>query len=261
MSIHKGGSSSTWQDEAVPRLCQFVVDANSGIASQIAENRTDLLDILPLSALSAPTDDLGLTPAFLAVYYDRPDMLEYLFKRGVDFKVPCDPMNYGTPMFYAVTLNRARLISQLDHMGCTIHAACDKLGGVPMMHAVRLDNPTTIAAILWAAGKEMRAAILFFKHWLRVKCRKRYMKMRLAIPLLQRVVRGMIGRSYFRKVWAAKQTLERRAARALRRAQKIEDGEELDSDDEDTVIDEPVAEGDVGEGGGGGGTGAAEQQT
>jgi len=235
MSIHKGGSSSTWQEEAVPRLCQIVLDSNTGIAQQIAENRTDLLDILPASALSAPTDDLGLTPVFLAIQYDRPDMLDYLYKRGVDMKAPCDPMNFGTPMFYAVTLGKARLIGLLDFMGCTIHTACDKLGTLPIVHATRMDNQSAMEAITWAAGKERRAADLLLKHWKRMKCRKLYFKMRAAIPFLQRTVRGMIGRRKFRKVWTIKQTQIRRAERATRRAQKLEEGVELDSDDDDTV--------------------------
>lgn len=233
-SIHKA-SSSTWQDEAVPRLCQIVLEANTGIAQQIAENRTELLDILPLSALIAPTDDLGLTPAFLAVYYDRPEMLDYLFKRGVDLKAPCDPMGFGAPMFYAVSMGKTRLISQLDFMGCSIGTACDKLGQLPMVHAVRMDNHSSIDTIAWASGKEKRAYILFMKHWKRIKCRKHYFKMRAAIPYIQRVARGMLGRRRFKKFWIELQTKQRRDERRRIRDQKIADGVELDEEDEDTV--------------------------
>lgn len=55
------------------------------------------------------TDDLGLTLPFLAVYYDRPDMLKYLRKRGFDLSQPCDPMNFGNTMFYAISLGSFKL--------------------------------------------------------------------------------------------------------------------------------------------------------
>ena len=239
--IHKA-SSSTWLDEAVPRLCEIVLESNKGIAQQIAENRTDLLDILPASVLSLPCDDLGLTPAFLAVYYDRPEMLDYLFKRGVDLKLPCDPMNFGTPMFYAVSLGKTRLISQLDFMGCTIGTACDKLGQLPMVHAQRLDNHSSVDAINWAAGKEKRAVILFMKHWKRIKHRKIYFKMRAAIPLLQRIMRGMLGRRRFKIFWKERETNRRREERRKKREAKLEDGLDLASSDEDTVENEELQE-------------------
>lgn len=236
MSIHKA-SSSTWQDEAVPRLCQIVLEANTGIAQQIAENRTDLLDILPSSVLSIPTDDLGLTPAFLAVYYDRPEMIDYLHKRGVDLKKPCDAMNYGTPLFYAVSLGKTRLIYQLDMLTNSIGSSCDTFGQLPMVHAQRLDDHRTIEAINWAATKEKRAGLFFMKHWRRIQCRKMYFKMVKAIPLIQRIVRGMIGRKIIRSKRAAIEAIGRRAARKLRRDMKIAEGIDLDSDDEDTVIE------------------------
>ena len=241
----KPGSSSAFGEEAVPRLCSIVVDANTGIAQQIAENRTDLLDILPSSVLSLPTDDLGLTPAFLAIYHDRPEMIDYLQRRGVDFSKPCDSMEFGTPLFYAVTLGRTRLIKQLDLMGCSVRDSCDKLGQVPMVHAERMDDHNSIDAIGWALKKETRAAVLFMKHFLRIKFRKRYLRMRLSIHLLLRVVRGVLARKQVREKKKTRDVASRREARKIRRDLKIADGLDLASSDEDTVIPEVQEEEDL----------------
>ena len=64
------------------------------MAQQVIENRTDLLDILATEDLMR-TDDLGLSLPYVAIYNDRPQMLEYLHKRGVDMSLPCDPADYG----------------------------------------------------------------------------------------------------------------------------------------------------------------------
>lgn len=241
MSIHRA-SSSSWGSSAGARLCQVVVEANTGIAQQIAENRTDLLDILPASVLSVPTDDLGLTPAFLAIYYDRPDMIAYLHKRGVDFSKPCDPMEFGTPLFYAISLGRSRLICQLDMLGASIDKTCDRFGQLPIVHAQRLDDQGALEAIQWAAGKEKRAAALFYKHWQRLKCQKMYRRMRTAIPLMQRIIRGMLGRIFVAKKNSTMMTTQRREARRLQREAKLAEGIPLGEEDEDTETDEPEAE-------------------
>ena len=107
--IHRA-SSSSWGDESVARLCSIIVDSNNGMAQQIMENRHDLLDIYSLDELKE-TDDLGLTLPFLAVYYDRPDMLKYLHQRGFDLSTTCDAMKFGAcvcrvpVLFYPVILS------------------------------------------------------------------------------------------------------------------------------------------------------------
>jgi hypothetical protein len=135
------------------------MDANSGLAQQIAENKTDLMDILPDEDLQGPVDDLGLTLPFLAVYYDRPDMLDYLRKRGVDLRAPCDPMDFGNPMFYAIHLKKTRLILHLDILGCSVREPCDSLKVLPLAHVERLDDPFMKDAIHYAFGKEERARV------------------------------------------------------------------------------------------------------
>ena len=118
------GSSECWGEQAGARLCQLLIDSNDGMAQQIQEGRTDLLDLLPRENLEQP-DDLGLTLPYLAVHHDRPEMLVYLYKRGVDLSVPCDSMDYGTPMFYAVSLGKIRLVETLAVLGVSLNIACE----------------------------------------------------------------------------------------------------------------------------------------
>lgn len=59
-----------------------------------------------------------------------------------------------------------------------------------------------------------------------------------SIPLLLRCVRGMLGRKVGRFLRNVRDTLIRRRERVVRVKQKMDDGIDLDSDDEDTIIDE-----------------------
>ena len=235
--VHRA-SSRTWGDSAAAQLCKIVVESNNGLAQQIAENKTDLMDILSLENLNEPVDDLGLTLPFLAVFYDRPEMLEYLWKRGVDMKAFCDPMEFGNPLFYAIHLRKVRLVLVLDIIGCSVREPCDSLGTLPVTYAERLDDPFLKEAIAYALGKEERARTLYLKNFLRSKMRRIYKKKLLAIPLLLRCMRGMLGRKVGRHLRNVRDTLYRRRERKKRVAQKQSDGIDLNSDDEDTIVDE-----------------------
>ena len=124
--VHRSACSS-YGDEAPSRLCQMIVDSNKAFLQEVINNKIDLLDTMDDKDL-LEADDLGeydyicsmITTAshrfisyhistgislpFLAVYFDRPDILKYLHSRGVDLSKPCDPMNYGNIMFYAVCM-------------------------------------------------------------------------------------------------------------------------------------------------------------
>jgi len=47
-------------------------------------------------------DDVGNTPAFLACMFDRPEVLRYLHKKGVDLSRPCDANKFGNSAFFAM---------------------------------------------------------------------------------------------------------------------------------------------------------------
>jgi hypothetical protein len=98
-SVHRA-SSASWGEKSVARLCKIVVDSNSHFLQEVMNGKTDYLDMLTYDEL-LDTDDLGINLVFLCVYFDRPEMLLYLSKRGFDMSIPCDPMNYGNAMFYA----------------------------------------------------------------------------------------------------------------------------------------------------------------
>lgn len=188
------GSSKNWGEQSCARLCQIVMEANDGMAQQIIENRTDLLDLLPLEQLDC-VDDFGLTLPYQAVYYDRPDMIKYLVKRGIDMNKPCDGLNFGTPMFYAVNMGRVAVMEALHLCGCSVLNPCDKyLNLMPEYHAIRTDNPLVSEKITYIKNADLRAAMLWKRNYLRFKCQKKYRIQRAAIILIQKIIRGSLVR-------------------------------------------------------------------
>jgi hypothetical protein len=116
LSTHTVLGEDDWGVEEFTRVCGMIIDSNTNILQQVVDNKTNLLDLLTYEQLCG-FDDLGLNTAFLAVYYDRPDILRYLIRRGVDLRACCDPMNYGTPVFYAESYNKPLTLKLLrDHI-------------------------------------------------------------------------------------------------------------------------------------------------
>ena len=214
MSIHRA-SSNSWGKEAGARICQIIMEANDGMAQQIAENRSDLLDLLTKEDLEKK-DDLDLSLPYLAVHYDRPDMLEYLHKRGVNLGETCDPLEYGTPMFYAITLQRHRCVIMLDILGYSIMTPCTKYGELPEVHIERLGDDNMINTIEFIKDKEYRAVTLFLKHYWRRKLRKEFLSKKHSALLLQRIGRGYIARKQLKKLKKKKRLRdhERKIARS-----------------------------------------------
>ena len=170
MSIHRA-SANSWGDQACARVCQVILEANDGAAQQVIENRTDLLDLLSVEELQR-SDDLGLTLPYLAVFYDRPEILEYLHKRGLDLSIPCDPCDYGTCMYYAITLQKQSCIVMLD----------------------LLDNVNMRDTFDYLKEKEFRAVTLFLKHYWRRQLRRNFLETKKSALLAQRIIRGFLAR-------------------------------------------------------------------
>ena len=227
-------SSESWGSQAGARLCQIVMEANTGIAQQILENRTDLLDLLTVEQLEE-LDELGLNAIFLAVYYDKPDILRYLKKRGCNLTAFCDEMKFGTPMFYAVTLGRRNLIAELDRLECYAKNPCDCLNQTPVMHADILGDKNLKDYIIKVSKRKQLALLLLKKNVLRIYFRKRYFYMKNhAIPLLLRIMRGMIGRRRVKRLRAKLLKEKLRAEREEKRklGMYVDDDEDDDDDDE-----------------------------
>ncbi|RYH20986.1 hypothetical protein EON65_21865, partial [archaeon] len=192
------GSSSLWGDQAVARLCEIVMESNDGLAQQVVENRTDLLDLCSKAELER-TDDLGLTLPFLAVYYDQADILRYLHRRGLDLSNPCDPMAFGSPLFYAIALKRSNLISVLYKLGYKVSKSCDSMfNRLPLDYARRYDDQDTITILNTILQRENAANTLLRNFIQAKKQRKRFLRYKKAIMHVQRVVRGFLDRRYVR---------------------------------------------------------------
>eukprot|EP01038_Epipyxis_sp_PR26KG_P014522 gene14522-19495_t len=192
-------SSENWGKEATARLCKIVVDSNDGMAQQIIENRTDLLDLLSLQELER-TDDLGMSLPYLCVYYDRPDMLYYLHKRGFDLSVPCDPLNYGNVLFYAVNMGKSTLIHLLDQLGCDIDAPCETMfSQKPIEYAKRIDDKVMVELISELIKTKSISSVLIQKMFRMTKHRKIFVKQKFAIMTIQRIWRGISTRKKLNK--------------------------------------------------------------
>ena len=192
------GSSELWGDNSTARLCQILLDANDGMAQQVAENRTDLLDLLTLKDLEK-VDDCGLSLPYLAVHYDRPDMIRYLHKRGLDFSKPCDPMEYGTPMFYAVNMGKIHIVETLDSLGISVNHVCDTyMKLTPSYYASRIGDPSVAHSIQRLQAQEVAAGELFMKNYLKQRARRKYLRIRKAVLTIQRYARGLADRIFVR---------------------------------------------------------------
>ena len=79
-------------------------------------------------------DDLGLTPAYLAVHFDQPAVLDFLREDGVDLTVACDGVGadgHGTPAFYAAFHGKVRVLRALARLGVAMEAPCTRFGEAP----------------------------------------------------------------------------------------------------------------------------------
>jgi hypothetical protein len=203
--IHRA-SSKSWGDQSIARVCQIIVDSNDGMAQQVIENRTDLLDIIKTEDLLR-VDDLGLSLPYICIYHDRPKMLEYLHRRGVDLGATCDPCDYGTPMYYAITLLRHQCVIMLDLLGYSIHTPCTKYEELPVTCAERLDDRMIMQTIEYVKEKEFRAVTLFLKNYWKSRLRRDFVAKRTAIKVVQRIVRQFLAK---RKLRRRKQRAEKR---------------------------------------------------
>lgn len=194
------GSSELWGDQAVARLCQIVVDANDAMGQQVSENRTDLLDLLSVSELEKG-DDLGLSVAFLCVHYDRPDILKYLKRRGVNLAKPCDPMGFGTPMFYAVYMGKANLIEVINNAGCSVNSPCETYFAFsPKHYAKKADDHFCLQTIIDIQAREKRTNLLFHKNILKLICLRKYKRIMKFIITIQRMMRGTAMRRLVKQI-------------------------------------------------------------
>lgn len=224
-------SSSSWGDQATARLCKFIVDSNTAVSQQIIESRHDLLDLLSYEQLLKPDED-GLTLTFLCVYYDRPEMLQYLSDRTLDLREPCDPIRYGTPMFYAVAMRRYDVILKLIELGIDIKKPCDTFNTTPLHHANRIGDLHLRDQIKWLCESERRAWNMLRKNFLRAKHVRQYKYMRsIGIPLLQRAMRGMFGRTIYKE----KARKRNAAIKKIQREERIRLGMVVDEEEEDEV--------------------------
>lgn len=173
MSVHRA-SSSSWGLQASARLCTLVVQSNTGFGQMIIQNKTSLLDIATSEDLELPDEDSGLSAAYLAIYYDRPNIIRYLHHRGVDLSKFCDPMMFGTPYFYAIGFHRFEIVVVLEQLGYSLEMQCDCFGQKPLERATKLGSEAIRSEIIILIARRGRALNLIRKNVLRNQATMRY---------------------------------------------------------------------------------------
>jgi hypothetical protein len=219
MEIHRA-SSATWGDEAGARICQLVIESNRGLIQSAMENKTDLLDIYSIEQLSEP-DDNGIKLQYSVIHFDQPELIRYLYKRGMDFSKPCDPMGFGTPIFYAVTLNKLDIVEVLWKLGISLTDPCDKFKRTPIYHARKLENERMVHLIEKLSTRRARATAFLTKNILRYRAVLGYKKMKRSIIIIQRVIRGFLGRRRAKKIRKEKKK-QRKEERKAKKEKTVE---------------------------------------
>lgn len=108
-------------------------------------------------------DELGLTPAYLAVTFDRPEVLRFLDDIGVDLAKPCDAVGYATPAFYCAYHGNVRCLETLARLGVDLKAPCTKYGELPFKFAGR--HPPVVAdQLVDAVTLRDRSAVVISSH-------------------------------------------------------------------------------------------------
>ena len=216
MSIHRA-SSSSWGLQASARLCTLVVQSNTGFEQMIIEDKMSLLDIATTEELELSDEDSGLSAAYLAIYYDRPNVIRYLHHRGVDLSKFCDPMMFGTPYFYAIGFHRFEIVVALEQLGYSLQVPCDSFGQTPLERATKLGSEAIRSEIVIMIVRRKKASNLIAKNVLRNLETMRYVrsspflhfvfeqdlnpnvifrfqKIRKSLILIQKTFRGYLGR-------------------------------------------------------------------
>ena len=129
-------------------------------------------------------DDESLSPAYLAIAYDRPEVLYFLAREGgVDLRAFCD--DYGTPAFYASYDAKVRCLEALARLGVDLRAPCTVFGEKPASFFQRHD-PAVVDELMRVLNLKDRAAQKIAR-WLRkFPLMERFRAQRHITILLQR---------------------------------------------------------------------------
>jgi hypothetical protein len=121
-------------------------------------------------------------------------------------------MEFGTPMFYAVSLGRIHIVEALDQLGVSVTNVCDSyMKLTPAYYATLSGDPSVAAKIDNLIYKEQKAGDLFVKNFLKHRARRKYLRMKKSAIIIQKHARGLADRIMVRLVRAGAITLDSRS--------------------------------------------------
>lgn len=130
-------------------------------------------------------DELGLSPSFLAVTFDRPGVLRLLDRVGVDLSVACDVAGYGTPAFYCAYHAKVRCLEELARLGVDLNAPCTKFGELPSHFFYR--HPSDVAnQLIDAVTLRDRSAVVIATLARGLANRRLYLAKQMLVVTIQR---------------------------------------------------------------------------
>ena len=201
VDVHFASSRAWTRDGLWPqsvgcaRLCKVAIDSNKGIMQCVIEGHTDMLDMLTNEELEEVDPDSGLNAPFLAIFYDRPKIVKYLHDRGLDLSKCCDGMGFGTCMFYAITYLRYEIVELMERLEYDILGPCTEFGETPLDRAEKVGNKELYEHVKFLAARRIRVRLLMITNAFRFLHRRRYQRLYTALKVVQRIIRGFIGRS------------------------------------------------------------------
>ena len=217
-------SSQKWSgNQPCARLCKIALESNKGILQSIIEGHTEMLDMLTNEELEEIDPDSGLNAPYLAIYYDRPKIVKYLHERGLDMSKFCDGMDFGTCIFYAVSYLRYEILELLEQLNYDIIGPCDEFGQTPLERAVKMENKKLAAHLEFLIGRRQRVHIVMTKNCMRYLHRQRYLRLYKALLVVQRIIRGFIGRCRVKTIRKDLKQLTAAAKGKSRRMRNVDD--------------------------------------
>ncbi len=107
----------------------------------------------------------------------------------------CDPMDFGTPMFYAVSKGKLSVVEALHAVCNSINTSCETMFHFkPDYYAARTDNAPLKDKIERIKSSEVRAANMFKRCFATHMKRKQIMRQNLLVIRVQTRIRGFLGR-------------------------------------------------------------------
>ena len=103
-------------------------------------------------------------------------------------------MEFGTCMFYAISYLRYEIVELMERLEYDIIGPCTEFGETPLDRAEKVGNKELYEHIKFLVARRIRVRLLMITNSFRFLHRKRYLRLTTALKVVQRIIRGFVGR-------------------------------------------------------------------